>query len=246
MLTTAQSTRVIAPENELEAEFERFAAGLVGTKIRESISERRGSDVTPPCPRPSTSAAAIYERALELVDREGIDALTSRRLAADLNISTRTLYKRIGSRERLIRELISAYSARLILEFRPQGTWEETVWGWCLQVYQALTDHPHLTDILRGRTSTAITAHVDALIDASVRHGLPRTVADESCRAVADLTINDALAYARAWVVGDTLAQQATRMAVPSKAATDAVKWILCGVRAESYCVVDGLDDEPG
>ena len=39
-------------------------------------------------PRPLIPAEVIYERALALLDAEGADALSARRLAADLGIST--------------------------------------------------------------------------------------------------------------------------------------------------------------
>ena len=65
-------------------------------------------------PRPLIPAEVIYERALALLDAEGADALSARRLAADLGISTRTLYEQVGPREKLIRTLVARHFSRLV------------------------------------------------------------------------------------------------------------------------------------
>jgi AcrR family transcriptional regulator len=208
----------------IEAEFERFAADLVGGR-----QPGRGDR----SPQPSITAAFIYERALELVESQGVDALTVRRLAAELKISTRTLYKRIGSRTRMIGELINLHSARLHLDFQPLGTWEETIWAWYRQLHRALTAQPHLTDMLQGRILAAIASHVESLIDAVVLDGLPRDIAAECCWSVADLTINDATAVARK-LTRRRLLHPARTSVEPSKTTADAVKWIVRGVDAET------------
>ncbi|NED67315.1 TetR family transcriptional regulator, partial [Streptomyces sp. SID10244] len=57
--------------------------------------------------KPLIPVETIYERALVLLDDEGDSALSTRRLAADLRISTRTLYQQVGNRENLIRALVA-------------------------------------------------------------------------------------------------------------------------------------------
>ena len=206
----------------VEEEFDRFAADLLGE--RRPVVGSRG-------PLPSITAQFIYEYGLELVDCEGIDALTVRRLAADLKISTRTLYKRIGSRTRMIRELIALHLSRLDLDVHPAGTWEDTIWAWCLQLHQALTARPHLTAMSQGWTLAVVASHVDTLIEATARGGVSKDVAAECCWSVADVTINDAVGAAH-----EMTRQNAPRTVgssvEPSKTAADAIKWILRGVAA--------------
>ncbi|MCZ8381113.1 helix-turn-helix domain containing protein [Mycobacterium sp. CPCC 205372] len=146
----------------VQVEFERFAAALVGE--RRPVSGHLE-------PQPSITAQFIYEYALELVDCEGIEALTVRRLAAELKISTRTLYKRIGSRKDMIDELVGLYSSRLSFVFQPHGTWEDSIWAWCLQLHQALTARPHLILMAQGRTPVEFGSHVEALVDVIAAQG---------------------------------------------------------------------------
>jgi TetR/AcrR family transcriptional regulator, tetracycline repressor protein len=58
-----------------------------------------------------TSQAAVRERlgrrrvlqaAIELIDREGLDALTMRRLATDLDVDPMTVHHHVGSKDRLL------------------------------------------------------------------------------------------------------------------------------------------------
>jgi AcrR family transcriptional regulator len=219
---------------DFEAEFDRFAASLLGTKSKEPLSEESPSDPESCGLGPSISAEFIYEYALELVDREGIDALTVRRLGAELKISTRTLYKRIGSRKRMIRELVNLHSTRLNLGFEPRRTWEETVWAWCLQLHRALTAQPHVTHMSRGPTLAKVTPDVNALIEVTAQEGIPQDVAAECCWSLVDLTINDAFEAARKAIDAGSVPHPAGRCVEPSKTTTDAIKWILRGVRTEA------------
>ncbi|MGW0183702.1 TetR family transcriptional regulator, partial [Nocardia sp. NPDC003345] len=59
--------------------------------------------------KPLIPAEDIYARALELLDAEGLGALSAQRLVRDLRISTRTLYQQVGNREELTRALVARH-----------------------------------------------------------------------------------------------------------------------------------------
>jgi AcrR family transcriptional regulator len=204
--------------------FERCAADMVGE--RRPVSGHRGQ-------QPSIAAQFIYEYALELVDWQGIEALTMRRLAAELKISTRTLYKRIGSRADMIDELVGLYSSRLHLDFQPHGAWEDSIWAWCLQLHQALTARPHLILMAQGRTPVEFGSHVKALVDAIAAQSVPHGVAVETCWSLADLMVTDAMGAVREMTSGDASAAVWSSVQ-PSQCTADAIKWILRGVGAAS------------
>jgi hypothetical protein len=77
-----------------------------------------------------------------------VQALTVRRLAADIKISTRTLYKRILNRDNLIRKIVELHFSELNLVVRECDSWESTALGWCVGLHTALCAHPHLTDLI--------------------------------------------------------------------------------------------------
>src|SRR5690625_6168462 len=92
--------------------------------------------------KPLIPVDTIYECALALLDAGGCDALTTRRLAAELRISTRTLYQRVGSRDELIRSLVARHFSQLRLDFHEYKNWETTALNWCLALRSALRAHP--------------------------------------------------------------------------------------------------------
>jgi AcrR family transcriptional regulator len=76
-----------------------------------------------------------------LLDAEGARAVTVRRVAANLKISTRTLYKRIGNRDNPIRNVVELYFAKLNLDFGECNSWESTASNSCLGLYETLCAH---------------------------------------------------------------------------------------------------------
>jgi Bacterial regulatory proteins, tetR family len=93
---------------DIEAEFDRFVEELLSitrraaAEARPSSAQRRRAAVRPR----SITDEQIYEYKLMLLDREGPQSLTARRLAAELGISTGTLYKRIGNHDNLILRVV--------------------------------------------------------------------------------------------------------------------------------------------
>ena len=68
-------------------------------------------------PRPKHSRAAIAAAAVSVADAEGIDAVTMRRVAADLGMGTMSLYNYVPSKEHLVQLMIDHVSA----EYRYPG-----------------------------------------------------------------------------------------------------------------------------
>ena len=54
----------------------------------------------------------IVERALEMVERGGADALTMRKLATELGVATTTIYWHVGDRDALVTSVIEAVAHR--------------------------------------------------------------------------------------------------------------------------------------
>lgn len=183
-------------------------------------------------PRPLIPVQDIYDRALALLDAEGAGALNARRLAADLKISTRTLYQQVGTRDQLIRELVAQHFSRLRLDFTECDTWESTAWQWCQALYEALRAHPFLTEMMTIDDRQAVTDYIDDLMKATVREGIPRTLARECCRSLVTVTINHAIIEVRARREPEHSPRgEAAKIA---KNFPMTIRWILAGVRADA------------
>jgi AcrR family transcriptional regulator len=185
-------------------------------------------------PRPLIPVEVIYERALALLDAEGADALSARRLAADLGISTRTLYEQVGPREELIRTLVARHFSRLQLDFHEHDDWRSTALQWCLALHETLRSHPFLTELMTIADREAVTLYVNKLLKAMVRAGVPRVLAVECCRALVTVTINHTIIEVRALHEPEHSPENAAEAAKIAANFPMTIRWILDGVNAQA------------
>jgi TetR/AcrR family transcriptional regulator, tetracycline repressor protein len=94
----------------------RRAARSVGSgRMRETDTSQ--SDESPPRPRGGTgaglSADAIAQRALELLDAEGTDRFTMRKLASSLDVKVGALYWHYANKEALFDAVVERVARRL-------------------------------------------------------------------------------------------------------------------------------------
>jgi AcrR family transcriptional regulator len=184
--------------------------------------------------KPLIPVELIYERALALLDAEGSTALTTRRLAADLKISTRTLYQQVGSRDELIRALVSRHFSELTLEFHDYEDWESTALHWCTALHDALHAHPFLTELMTIDDRNAVMEYVDELVNVTLREGIPQELAIECCRALVNLTINHAIVEVRGSHEPKLSRGSAAEADRIEKNFPMSIRWILAGVRQEA------------
>jgi TetR/AcrR family tetracycline transcriptional repressor len=89
----------------------------------------------------------IAEAALALVDREGLDALSMRRLAAELGLGTMTLYGYFATKD----ELLDAVVARAATGTRPiqvpDGPWQQRLRTLARAWHRNLARHPSLVQL---------------------------------------------------------------------------------------------------
>ena len=87
------------------------------------------------------SREAIVTAALALLDREGAEALTMRRLGAELGVEAMSLYRHLASRA----ELLDGVAARLAAEIEPQerpADWADALRGFAGEVRALARRHP--------------------------------------------------------------------------------------------------------
>jgi AcrR family transcriptional regulator len=97
--------------------------------------------------QPRFSHETIAEAALQVVDAEGIDALSMRRLAAELNAGTMTIYHYVRTKDELFALLADRVMSELILdddEF-PAG-WREALTAIARRTREVMMRHPWMFD----------------------------------------------------------------------------------------------------
>lgn len=212
----------VAPLN-FEAEFDRVVGAFLPNRVHPASSES-SVDGAKAC------AESIYLRALEIIDAQGVSTLTFRKLAEDLKMSTRTIRKRVGSRERLIRAAIEHYAGTITVSADLTGLWEQAVQEWCQNLYGQLMERPRITELMIDADGRLIDRQVSGIVGYAVRAGIPFDIAHQCCSSLARLTVNEAIARSRGGAVGGELSAQSTG----EGQLFDTVRWVVAGVRAES------------
>lgn len=92
--------------------------------------------------------------ALRLLDAEGVDALTMRRLARELGVSAMALYRHVGSKDDLLMVLVDRLAARLVYPSRPPDPKASMLVLWST-IYDNLAAHPWIPEVLARRRMMA-------------------------------------------------------------------------------------------
>ena len=77
----------------------------------------------PPADSPLLNAELIYTTALRLIDQDGLEALSMRKLASELEVTPRSLYHYVETKDALLHEVYKVVLAELELPNLTQGTW---------------------------------------------------------------------------------------------------------------------------
>ncbi|MDN3021192.1 TetR family transcriptional regulator [Streptomyces sp. S.PB5] len=136
--------------------------------------------------RASLTREEILDTAADLVKQHGPEALTMRKLAAELGTAVTSIYWHVGNRESLLDALVRRTVAGLG-EFRPAGrTPVERIVSVARILRRRLRDHPHLIAMVheRGLTERMFLPAQQALVREVHAAGLRGARAAEAVRAV--------------------------------------------------------------
>ncbi|MEV0849026.1 TetR/AcrR family transcriptional regulator [Streptomyces sp. NPDC049954] len=130
--------------------------------------------------KPLLSTGRIVETACALVDAEGLGAVSTRRLAAELGVSGPSLYNHFRTKDEILEAVADAVSAQVDLSMFEEGSeragdWRGALHDWALSYRAALARHPHIVPVLArgpGRRPAALRL-ADAVFGAMTTAGWP-------------------------------------------------------------------------
>ncbi|MFG2880762.1 TetR/AcrR family transcriptional regulator [Streptomyces sp. NPDC048297] len=126
--------------------------------------------------KPLLSTDRIVETARELVDAEGLAAVSTRRLAAELGVSGPSLYNHFRTKDEILEVVADSVSALVDLSMFEDGRdWRTALHDWAVSYRAALRDHPNIVPVLArgpGRRPAALRL-ADAVYGAMVDAGWP-------------------------------------------------------------------------
>ncbi|MFF1410781.1 TetR/AcrR family transcriptional regulator [Streptomyces sp. NPDC058289] len=128
--------------------------------------------------KPLLSRSRIIEAAGALVDGEGLEAVSTRRLAAALGVSGPSLYNHFRTKDEILDAVADAVSARVDLSMFDAGDgreWQVALRDWAHSYRAALSDHPNIVPVLArgpGRRPAGLRV-ADAVFGAMTAAGWP-------------------------------------------------------------------------
>jgi TetR/AcrR family transcriptional regulator, tetracycline repressor protein len=182
--------------------------------------------------RQTLSRERVVRAALDLIDRDGLDALSMRKLGAALGVEAMALYRHVGSKERLLEGVVEALLEELELPAEGAeraGSWQDA-WLALARSYRRLArSHPGAFRLLAlSPLSTAARferaqAPVAILRDAGF---------DEE---LAQLAFRTLLSYADGHLLRELAEGEAELSPAQAEAAFDfGIRAILTGLRPEA------------
>lgn len=136
--------------------------------------------------RAGLDRADMVAVALQLVEKEGPAALTMRRLATELEVTTTTVYWHVGSRDELITEIIRHQSERQAARPITGTTPEERVMCAARHVWDSALENRAITSLAHQTGTTSLLEHPleVALVRELEAAGLSGPTAANAMRAI--------------------------------------------------------------
>ncbi|WP_067171962.1 TetR/AcrR family transcriptional regulator [Microtetraspora niveoalba] len=125
--------------------------------------------------RPMLSPGIIVAAATELIDAEGLEALSTRRLAAELGVSAPSLYNHFRNKEEILDAVADAIIARVDVSAFLTHDWKSALLLWGHSYHRELREHPRIVPYLANgpRRRPAALAMADAVYGGLIRAGWP-------------------------------------------------------------------------
>ncbi|MDF2709756.1 MAG: putative transcriptional regulator [Nonomuraea muscovyensis] len=146
---------------------------------------------------PVTSRAQILAAARQIIERDGWEKLTVRRLATELGIGTTTLYHHIRDREDLLVQLINELAERTLLLELPSEPRDRIIAA-ATAIHDSLAGVPWAAEILTtdgflGRLGQPALRMVEAIVAGAIAHGCTPAQAVDVFRSIWYYTVGEIL-----------------------------------------------------
>ena len=109
----------------------------------------------------------IISAAVELIESEGVGALSMRRIAAQLGSGVMSLYNHVPGKAALLDGVAEYILSGMELAADPDASWEDQLRGQARAFRQMSQAYPRCTMVMVSRPAAAAAESVTAVVDAS-------------------------------------------------------------------------------
>jgi AcrR family transcriptional regulator len=142
-------------------------------------------------PRVPLSRTRVLGAAVDVADREGLDALTMRRLAQELDVEAMSLYHHVANKEAVLDGVVEVVLDEILatvddLDATSAADWQAAMRARILTAREVLLAHPWAPPVIETRTtlSPPIIAYYDGLLGILHRGGFTYDLAHHAMHAL--------------------------------------------------------------
>lgn len=157
------------------------------------------SDATPTNGREPLSKERILEAALARIDEGGLEALSMRRLGADLGVEAMSLYNYFQSKDEMLDGVVEMMAREIRVSAEPRLAWQERLTETARSFRAVATAHPNAFPLFVARPVGAYLsarAIYEGIVSTLIEAGFDETTAVQSFRALARYIVGFAMAEA--------------------------------------------------
>ena len=107
----------------------------------------------------------VLQAAVEFADREGIDALSMRRLGQELSVEAMALYNHVSGKDDLLNGMVDAVVGEIDLAQEEGGDWKAIARNRILAARRVMRRHPWASAVIASRTdaSPVVMGYMDSM-----------------------------------------------------------------------------------
>jgi AcrR family transcriptional regulator len=145
----------------------------------------------PPRPRAGLSRDRVLSTALDLVDSEGVEALSMRRLGRELGVEAMSLYSYVENKQDLIEGVVEQVFRQMPLVAPGPGDWPDRLRAHATTFREVLLQHPNAVVLVAGRplVTDGTMAFVESALVELQAYGLDLETADMVLGTIAAFVI---------------------------------------------------------
>jgi len=170
--------------------------------------------------RAGLTAEQVYAAALSLVERDGLDKLSMRRLATAVGVEAMTIYHYVPSKEALLDGLVERVVLQAVRIPPDADRWQILLKTYAYELRASLALHPAVTPLLATRPAltTGTATAIEGILEALERAGLEPVVGLRVVHATTALVIGQLATQADDPASAEDLAVDPERFPLLSKA----------------------------
>jgi TetR/AcrR family transcriptional regulator, tetracycline repressor protein len=125
---------------------------------------------------PLVDPEEVVTKALEIIDRDGLAALSLRRLGSELGVTGAALYHHFADKDEILRGVTELVIRREVIPTIPGGAWEEYVLQSVSRYRAALLAHPNAAPLMtpRGGQAGSDNLRREFIVTKMLESGVPR------------------------------------------------------------------------